>query len=162
MVPRAAGCGPAGRLLRAHQGPLDRRERVCQAARCETKIRPTLSYEIRCGTHRCGVSSTHGYECIHTIPYDGCNLHTVIYPPSERARISFVEITRNAAQFAIRNSRNSPNGEMQWQSCRQLSIEVAVWLVQGNGASAHMLLQCVAALQSYRGPHGGHLVAETR
>jgi hypothetical protein len=126
------------------------------------KIPPTLSYEIRCGTHRCGVSSTHGYECIHTIPYDGCNSHTVIYPPSERARISFVEITRNAAQFAIRNSRNSQFGEMQWQSCRQLSIEVAVWLVQGNGASAHMLLQCVAALQSYRGPHGGHLVAETR
>ena len=122
----------------------------------------TLCYEIRCGTHRCGVSSTHGYECIHTIPYDGCNSHTVIYPPSERARISFVEITRNAAQFAIRNSRNSQFGEMQWQSCRQLSIEVAVWLVQGNGASAHMLLQCVAALQSYRGPHGGHLVAETR
>jgi len=58
--------------------------------------------------------------------------------------------------------RNSQFGEMQWQSCRQLSIEVAVWLVQGNGASAHMLLQCVAALQSYRGPHGGHLVAEMR
>ena len=108
------------------------------------------------------MSSIYGYECIHTIPYDGCNSHTVIYPPSERARISFVEITRNAAQFAIRNSRNSQFGEMQWQSCRQLSIEVAVWLVQGNGASAHMLLQCVAALQSYRGPHGGHLVAETR
>ena len=65
-----------------------------------------ISYEIRCGTHRCGVSSTDGYECIHTIPYDGCDSHTVIFPPSERARISFVEISRIAPQFAVRRSRH--------------------------------------------------------
>ena len=34
-------------------------------------VYPTVSYEIRCGTHRCSVSFTDGYECIHTIPY-GC------------------------------------------------------------------------------------------
>ena len=69
-------------------------------------LRPTVSYEMRCGTHRCGVSSTDGYDCIHTIPYDGCDSHTVIFPPSERARISFVEISRIAPQFAVRRSRH--------------------------------------------------------
>ena len=33
---------------------------------CSGAVYPTISYEIRCGTHRCSVSSTDGYECIHT------------------------------------------------------------------------------------------------
>ena len=72
---------------------------------------PTLSYEIRCGTHRCGVSSTHGYECIHTIPYDGCNLHTVIVirPLSVRTYLVRRDYAKCSAirNWAIRAIRNS-------------------------------------------------------
>ena len=55
---------------------------------------------------------------ISTTPYDWRVLWAVISPRSVPLAISFYEITRNAAQFAIRNSLQFANCELQWHSCR--------------------------------------------
>ena len=53
------------------------------------------------------MSSTDGYECIHTIPYGCCNSWAAISFIIQRVRTSSIEISRIALQFAVRRSRNS-------------------------------------------------------
>ena len=119
-------------------------------------LRPTICYEILCGVHRCSVSSTDGYECIHTIPYTCCVPWAAFSSTIQRVRTSSNEISANCR--TIRNSRFGAirNSARLWHG---------IWLCSSfkpMGGYGHALSHIgigFGGLGELQGPSGGCLDA---
>ena len=116
----------------------------------------TLCCEIRSGVHRCSVSSTDGYECIHTMPYTCCVPWAAFSSTIQRVRTSSNEISPNCR--TIRNSRFGAirNSARLWHG---------IWLCSSfkpMGGYGHALSHIgigFGGLGELQGPSGGCLDA---